>query len=130
MHRVGIVAVLSLALVAIVAPGVSASQNQTASFQAKANHATQGGSMLVLAKVKHATRGSTFSASAVVHFASGHVVVVDLNQRGRSFVARVRVPVAADEALGPVSIDVTITYNGVPEEVATTGVVEPPDTDV
>ena len=72
--------------------------------------------MLIKAKVKHRVKGNDFSASAQVGFASGPVMV-DLKRVGRSFVARVRVPVAEDEALGEVPVEVTITYGGVAQPV-------------
>ena len=76
--------------------------------------------------VKHPLKRTSFSATAVVHFASGDVSV-DLRRAGRSFVARVRVPVAADEALGPVSVDVTITYGETVQMLTIEGVIVAPD---
>ena len=53
-----------------------------------------------------------------MHFASGDVSV-DLNRHGKSFVAGGKVAVPADQPLGPVAVDVTITYGGVPNAVPT-----------
>jgi hypothetical protein len=124
MRRLAIVAVTSLALVALVATSVSA--RPAASFTARANHAEQGAQLRVAAKVKHSVRLSTFSASAVVHFASGDVAVT-LTPHGKSFNASGAAAVAADEAVGPVAVDVTITYNGVDQFVSTWGAVQPAD---
>ena len=112
MRRVAFAAVVGLMLVALIAPVASAAR-PAPSFVAKASAAQQGGQLHLLAKVKHAVRGSTFSASAVVHFASGDVTVA-LTQRGKSFVAGGKVAVPADQPAGPVAVDVTITYNALP----------------
>ncbi len=126
MRRAGIITIVALALLAVGSASVAAKPATT--FTARANHAAQGGQLRVQAKVKHPMRGSTFTATAVVHFASGDVTV-ELLRRGKSFVAQGRVPVADDEATGPVSVDVTITYNGVPQMVTASGVIEPGDED-
>ena len=104
-------------LVALVAPVVSAAR-PAPSFVGKASAAQVGGSLHILAKVKHAVRGTDFSATATVHFASGDVTI-DLNRRGKSYVAGGKVPVPADQPVGPVAVDVTITYGGVPNGVDT-----------
>lgn len=123
MRRLGIIAVLSLTLVALVATSVSARPATT--FRAHANHAEQGGQLSVTAKVKHSTRGATFSATAVVHFGSGDVAVsLTTHGQGRSFHASAKVPVAAGETLGPVPVDVTFTYNSVDQVVSTWGAVQ------
>jgi hypothetical protein len=125
MRRAAFITVISLLLVALSA-GVVDAARPAASFTARANHAQQGGHMQVRAKVKHAVRGSTFSATAVVHFASGDVTV-EMTRNGKSFNSRAKVDVPADQPVGPVAVDVTVTYNGVPTVVTTEGTVMPPD---
>jgi hypothetical protein len=109
MRRAAFAVLTGLMLVALVAPVVSAAR-PAPSFVGKASAAAPGGTLQVLAKVKHAVRGTDFSATATVHFASGDVTV-DLNRRGKSFVAGAKVPVPADQPIGEVAVDVTITYN-------------------
>jgi hypothetical protein len=111
MRRLILAAVVGLSLLAIVAPAVSAKMPAT-SFVAKSSAAAPGTNLHLLAKVKHATRASTYSAVAVVHFASGDQMVT-LTNRGRSFTANSRVVVPDTQPLGVVGIDFTITYNGV-----------------
>lgn len=111
MRRAGLAVVIGLSLVALLVPVVSAHSKSTA-YVAKASSAAPGEMLNVLAKVSHSTRGSTFSASAVVHFADGDATL-NLANRGRSFVAGGRALVPADQPLGTVGVDVTITYNGV-----------------
>lgn len=53
-----------------------------------------------------------------MHFAGGDVAV-ELNRRGKSYVCGGKVAVPADQPLGPVAVDVTITYGGVPNAVPT-----------
>jgi hypothetical protein len=124
MRRLAIVAVMSLALVALIATSVSA--RPAPSFTARANHAEQGGQLRVAARVKHSTRVATFSANAVVHFALGDVAV-SLTRHGKSFNASAQVAVAADETLGPVAVDVTLTYNGVDQTLSSWGSIQPSD---
>jgi hypothetical protein len=126
MRRIGMIATAALVLLTLSVGSVAA--KPATSFTARANHGEQGGQMQVQAKVKHAARGATFTATAVVHFASGDVAV-ELTRHGRSFVAAAKVPVAADEALGPVAVDVTITYNGAPMPATATGTVVTADED-
>jgi len=129
LRRVAFSAVVGLLLVALIAPVASAAR-PAPSFVGKASAAEPGGSLHLLAKVKHAVRGTTFSASAVVHFASGDVLVT-LNQRGKSFVAGGNAPVPADQPVGPVAVDITITYNGVPTAVPTFNArIQPDDSSV
>ena len=125
MKRLGIFALTTLAVVAIFGSTALAA-GPSASFSARANHAEQGGALHVTAKVMHGDHKSTFSASAVVHFASGDVSV-DLTRNGRSLNAHARVPVAADAAIGPVAVDVTITYGLTTRVVSVVGVIQPPD---
>jgi hypothetical protein len=117
MRRVALAIMSGLMIVALMAPTVLAARPAT-SFVAKASAAQPGGALHIVAKAKHATRGTDFSATAVVHFASGDVSV-DLNRHGKSFVAGGKVAVPADQPLGPVAVDVTITYGGVPNAVPT-----------
>ena len=117
MRRVALAIVSGLMIVALMAPSVLAARPAT-SFVAKASAAHPGGAIHLIAKAKHATRGTDFSATATVHFASGDVTV-DLFRRGKSFVAGGKVAVPADQPIGPVAVDVTITYNAVPNAVAT-----------
>lgn len=117
MRRVALAIVSGLMIVALMAPTVLAARPAT-SFVAKASAAQPGGAIHLIAKAKHATRGTDFSATATVHFASGDVIV-ELTRRGKSFVAGGAVPVPADQPIGPVAVDVTITYGGVPNAVPT-----------
>lgn len=117
MRRVALAIVSGLMIVALMAPAVLAARPAT-SFVAKASAAQPGGAIHLIAKAKHATRGTSFTATATVHFASGDVTI-DLIRRGKSFVAGGKVPVPADQPLGPVEVDVVITYDGLPNDVAT-----------
>lgn len=134
MKRIGIVAVMSLALVAIAAPTVSAHDrygwgwghrhhHQDPVFMGRASDANQGGVMRIGAAVKNADRRADFSATAVVHFANDVDVVLQVpgrhhrghargHARGRWLFAFARVPVAADEPPGDVLVDITIMYKG------------------
>ncbi len=98
--------------------------------QAWAGTARQGGTLLVAVQVRIprrlARRGVAPVASATVHFASAGDVSADLTGRARARQGQrfgghawwspsrywrgvVRVPVAADEQVGRVAVDVTIT---------------------
>jgi hypothetical protein len=125
MKRLGILAVLTLTLVAALGATTLAARPAT-SFTAHAGHAAQGGSLHITARVAHPVRGTAFSASAVVHFSSGDVTVA-LKRDGRSFHAGTRVPVAADATLGPVAVDVTVTYGAIIQVVTVQGTIQPPD---
>ena len=119
MRRAGFVLVAGFVLLALIVPAASA-VTPAASFRAGSSAAVPGGAFHVLAKVVHWTRGSTFSASVTVHFGgtTGDVTMA-MKRTGRSFVAHARVPVPADQPLGPVAVDVTVTYNGTPNAVPT-----------
>ena len=117
MRRVALAILSGLMIVALMAPTVLAARPAT-SFVAKSSAAEPGGALHILAKAKHATPGTDFSASATVHFASGDVTV-ELTRHGKSFTAGGAVPVPADQPIGPVAVDVTITYGGVPNAVPT-----------
>ena len=125
MKRLGALAVVTFACIALFGSTALAA-GPTASFAARANHAAQGGSLLVTARVNHAVRTSTFSASAVVHFASGDVTVT-LERHGHSFSAGGRVTVAANETLGPLAVDVTILYGATTQVLTVHGTIVPPD---
>lgn len=128
MRRVAFSAVVGLLLVALIAPVASAAR-PAPSFVGKASAAVAGGNLKLLAKVKHAVRGKEFSATAVVYFA-GSTETVTLNQRGKSFVARGKVAVPADQPVGPVVVEVTITYDGTPSTVAFNARIQPDDASV
>ena len=125
MKRIGIFAVVILALVATFGTTALAAQ-PASSFLARANHAAQGGQLHVMAKVKHAVRPNTFDASATVHFATGDVTVA-LKRHGKSFTAGVGVPVPAAQPVGPVVVDVTIDYGLTTAVITVQGVIQPPD---
>lgn len=125
MKRLAALAIVTLACLAIFGSTVLAARPAT-SFAARANHAAQGGSLHVTAKVKHPVRGTSFSASAVVHFASGDVNVT-LKNHGHSFNAGGRAAVAADETVGPVAVDITIVYGATTQTLTVQGTVQPPD---
>ena len=128
MRRLGLVAAVSLALLAMFAPGVDARShhgsntrhhhNGALGVTAHTSHVVQGGKLHIQAKVKHAPRGAAFSAHAVVHFHSGDVSV-NLRQRGRSTVALGAVSVAANETPGVVPVTVTVDLNNSEQEVET-----------
>lgn len=109
-------------------------RNHVMSFRAHASpSAEQGGTLKVVAKVRHAPKTAVVTAKATVNFASAPVTV-DLVLCGRGHthlkvagkghgagghhhrhgnVFKVRVPVLETEALGPVTIDVVFTVDGV-----------------
>ena len=147
MRRGMLVAALSLMLVTLVGGTVSAHgrgghHRPPQSFGAGAGTADQGGSLRVDAVVLGAVPGTPFSASAVVHFASGDVSVTlqtradrwghrghhgrvqFRHRRGHVLLARAWVPVGATETPGQVPVDVTIVYGTQTVVVHTTGVVE------
>ena len=130
MRRAAFAVVAGLIVVALVAP-VAAAVQPAPSFVAKSSAAAPSGALHLLAKVNHAVRGKTFTASAVVHFGgiTGDVTVT-LNQRGKSFVAGGKVAVPADQPLGPVVVDVTITYDGTPTLVTFNAKIQPDDSSV
>jgi hypothetical protein len=125
MKRIGIFAVVILALVATLSTTALAAKPATG-FVARANHAEQGGTLHVMASVRHADRAASFSASATVAFSTGPVTV-DLKRHGKSFTAGAGVPVPADAAIGPVAVVVTITYGGTPTAIPAQGVIQPLD---
>jgi hypothetical protein len=76
-------------------------------FTADASSADAGDRMELRARVGRPDREASFSASAVVHFASGDEAV-NLERLRDRFAARVRLTVPDCEAPGPVTVDVTI----------------------
>jgi hypothetical protein len=101
---------------------------RTATFQVKAGNAEQGGNLKLRARAKHGDRKEAFSASAVVHFASGDVTVT-LSRKGKNLDARARVPVAQDEALGSVLVDFSVTYGTAVQSLSDTGRIHADDDD-
>lgn len=131
MRRAVFAVVAGLMVVALVAPITTAAQ-PAPSFRANSSAAEPGGAFHVQAKVLHWTRGSTFSAEVTVHFKPGDAsgdVTMAMKRSGKSFVALARVPVPADQPLGPVAMDVTVTYNGTPYAVPTFNGMVVEDTD-
>jgi hypothetical protein len=153
MRRATIVAVLSLAIVALGGATVSAHGRGgprvvEPTYVARAGTAEQGGWLLVAARVKHAKPCTPFSASAVVRFKVAGNVPVDLKQprgqrcdrrghhgafrhhprRGVTLVARAWVKVGANETPGEVPVEVTITYGGTVKVLQATGLIlgDPP----
>jgi hypothetical protein len=101
---------------------------RAATFQVKAGNAEQGGNLKLRARAKHGDRNEVFSASAIVHFASGDVTVT-LSRKGKNLDARVRVPVAQDEALGSVLVDFSVTYGTALQSLSDTGRINANDDD-
>jgi hypothetical protein len=56
-------------------------------------------------------RSVKYTASAVIHYATGDVTV-SLVPKGKSFVASVKVPVSVAEKPGAVDVDVSVSANG------------------
>lgn len=139
MRRSSLVAILALLLLAVAGGGIvsahggsnsgSSGGDHKVELRVRASKAEQGESLKVRVKARHADRDTVLTGQAVVHFASGDVVVsLDAHGHGRQL--RARVPVAADEALGPITVDVTVTIDGVEQPLATvTTMVAPPSLD-
>lgn len=130
MRRVGIVAVLSLALLAVIAPTASAAPWwRTPTFVARAGQAAPTETLRIGARALHISPWARVSASAVVHFASGDVAV-QLQPRGwrwwHFFGGSVTVPTC--EAAGSVAVDVTFTYRGALYPASATATVVAPET--
>lgn len=102
--------------------------HRAVSYSARCTPAHPGGSIKVKATVRHATRGKTFTASAAATFTSSSANV-DLRRTGKSFVAVGKIAVPADQATGPVTVTVTITYDGTPTVLTCTSQISPADTD-
>ena len=129
MRRGVLVAALSLMLVTLVGGTVSAHVEAVTGphrRSAPCRHGQQGGSLRVDGVVVGRNGRTAFSASAVVHFASGdvsvplqtkadrwrhghHARVQFRHRRGQPLLARAWVPVSATET-GQVPVDVTIVY--------------------
>jgi len=73
--------------------------------------ARAGGFIKVQAHVIHAVRGKTFGAVASAVF-SGGTAQVTLSRAGKAFVAHGKLAVPSAQAAGPVTVNVTITYDG------------------
>jgi hypothetical protein len=87
-------------------------------FGAKVTPGHPCGTIVVQAKVLHPVRGRTFSATATAKFTgAGGPVTVNLRRAGRSYVAIGKIRVPADQAVGPVTVEITIVYGGVTEPV-------------
>jgi hypothetical protein len=108
--------------------GGSGHHPKTATLQVKAGSAEQGGTLKLRARAKHGDRTQAFGATAVVHFVSGDVTVT-LERHGKSFNARVKVPVAQDEALGDVPVDFSVTYGAAVQAMGATATIRAADED-
>lgn len=143
MRRSSFVAIIALLLLTLAGGSVATAQHgsgsggsgsgggsKTVELRIRASaKAQQGHTLRIRAKARHADHGSAISAQAVVHFASGDVTV-DLIRHGHSRELKVRVPVAADEALGPITIDVIVTIDSVAWPMATVdSTIVPPSLD-
>jgi hypothetical protein len=127
MRRLGLIAVVSLCFIAVV--GTSAlARPSTTGFSVKVGKAQQGGTIELSVKGKSSVKRATFSATAVIHFASGDVTT-ELARSGKSYEARARVGVGANEAPGEVAVDVTIRFNDQIQVLSTKAVVEAKDDD-
>ncbi|MFN8519234.1 MAG: hypothetical protein U0667_07580 [Chloroflexota bacterium] len=136
----GLVIAAMIGAPASAAPGHRSPPGQRLDARAAASSARQGGTLLVLAEVRLPRRAASDvvpAVSAVVHFASGDVSV-DLTGRvrslrgGRGWWAPVRVwsgiarvPVAQDEQVGRVRVDVSVTLGDGSVSIATSGRVRP-----
>jgi hypothetical protein len=128
MHRASLFAAVTMLVLSLVGGGVASAATgtiapahqgpvvQATSFHAHVTKGVQGKRLWIVAKVRHGDHHAAISAQAVVHFTSGDVSV-DLHRLHHSRVLVGRVPVAADAALGPITVDVTFTYDGVVQPV-------------
>ncbi len=80
-------------------------------FSAHCSGAHPGGTIKIKAKVRHAVRGKTLTGSASAVFTGGPAAV-NLNRKGHSFKLRGKLPVPASQPIGPVTVTVTIVYDG------------------
>jgi hypothetical protein len=136
----GLVIAAMIGAPASAAPGHRGPPGPRIDARAAASSARQGGTLFVVAEVRLPRRAASDAApavSAVVHFASGDVSV-DLTGRvrnlrgGRGWWAPVRVwdgiarvPVAEDEQVGRVRVDVSVTLGDGSVSIATSGRVRP-----
>ena len=88
-----------------------AAPHHAPSFSAHCSGAHPGGTIKIKAKVKHAVRGKTLTGTASAVFTTG-LAAVDLQRRGHSFKLHGKLPVPSTQPTGPVSVTVTITYDG------------------
>ena len=127
MKRTGLIAVLGLSLVALIAPGVSAHRDGPGGpgghgdhhgrdhqpFRAYATDGDVGGSMDIFALVggRRSACATDVTVSAVVNFQSGAVTValpaVQRGEHDSRHLFEGSAPVAGEEPIGPVTIDVT-----------------------
>jgi hypothetical protein len=140
MKRLLAIGLTAFVAVGLFGGGVAAAHSSTAThhrdshtvraatFRVRASSAEQGERMSITVEARHAARGTAFSATAVVHFASGDVTVT-LVRKGHSSTLRARVPVSATETVGPVNVDVTVTYGTTTTTSTVVGKVKPADTD-
>lgn len=126
MRRLGLIAIVSLCFVALV--GTTVLARPASPFSVKASRAQVGGHLDLSVKAGKSVKNPKFTATAVVHFASGDVKV-ELTRKGKSYEARARVRVGAKEAPGEVAVDFTITYGGLSLVLSTKGVIEAPERD-
>ena len=80
-------------------------------FSAHCSNAHPGGTIKVGAKVRHAVRGKTLVGTASAAFTGGPVAR-NLARRGHSFKLGGKIAVPPTQAVGPVVVTVTITYDG------------------
>jgi hypothetical protein len=110
MKRLGIVAVVSLALMTVLS-STSFAARPSASLVGHASAAVPGGTLHVSATVKHAGKATLGAATAVIHFGgtdpSGDVTVT-LRRVGRSYVVKGRVPVPETQPIGRVLVDFSV----------------------
>lgn len=146
------IALLGLLVAAVVGAPASAEAGRHGpgrsgvDAHASAGSAVQGGTLVVGVRVRlprgAARDGVSPTATAVVHFASGDVSV-DLTGRARAarghrfggrawwspvraWTGVARVPVAADEQVGRVTVDVTVTVGDASVTVTTFGRIRAP----
>jgi hypothetical protein len=140
MRRTPFIALVALLLLVVAGGGIASARHGGSSgssgsgsqkqveLRYRASKAVQGYTLKVRVKAKHAERDA-LTGEAVIHFASGDVTV-QLQPKSHGRQLRVRVPVAADEALGPITVDVTVTLGGVAQAPVTLDtVVIAPDED-
>lgn len=134
MRRSPMVAIVALLLLVVAGGGIATAHQgrgrggdtKQVELRVRVSPAKQGHSLRIKVKAKHAPRHTELTGVATVHFVSGDVTT-DLADKGHGRQLRVRVPVAADETPGPITVDVIVTLDGVvqPTVTADTEVVVP-----
>ena len=112
MNRGIAIGLASAALV--VTLGMTAMAAPLSPFSVKVSRNAHPGGTLHLQVIEAPRLGAKsvkYTASAVVHFATGDVAA-NMLPKGKSFVASVKVPVSATEKSGAVGVDVTVSING------------------